>query len=328
MVNPKTLALGLFLLTCQGALFSQQLPLFTQYREYYGYINPAALTTDFLASSRYSFNAFGVSHREQWLSGKFSAVRTSVARGEFFFETGSSVSFVAGGYFMSDKVGSTNQVGFLGRGAVYLGDPAHNFFGLGFTAGAVQYSIKIDRRKFRVNNAGDPLVNDLTSDAKPDLGVGLFGVMELGKDINVYGGVSMPQLFGLAFDLSPPGQEGLFTYEKTLHLYNYAGVYINTSFGNQDYSFIEISTWGKYIPGLSYHADFNFRYQISTPFWVGAGIATTGTAHLETGFNIGISGRDGYMKLGFGYDVPFSNDIHSYIGSSFEVNLSFIFEKS
>lgn len=329
---PPWIALSALLLiclfVCPPPLSAQQLPLFTQYREYYGYINPASLTTDFLASNRYAFNAFGVSHRRQWVGSGFAAVTTSTARGEFFFENNGGPSFLTGGYFMSDKAGSTSFTGLYGRAALFLGDPLSNFFGLGFNVGAVQYTINTEKSNPRVNDPNDPYIGHLPFKIIPDIGVGIFGVMELNRDINLFGGVSMPQLFG--FSLNPArSQDQDIDYVRLMHLYNYFGVYINTSYGHSDYSFLEISTWGKYVPGLPYHADFNLRYQITTPLWIGAGLSTAGTVHLETGFNIGMPERDGYMKLGFGYDAPFNQKIgNTYLNNTFEVNLSFIFEKS
>lgn len=312
------------LLFISDQLFAQQLPLFTQYREYYGYVNPASISIDFLASDRRAFNAFGASHRRQWIGSTFPTVTSTVGRGEFFFSGNGSVSFLAGGYFMSDKAGAISFNGAYGRAALFIGDIEYgSFFSIGFTAGAVQHRVKTNR--LAAFDLTDPLLFVDANTIFPDLGAGIFGVLKANRDINLYGGISIPQLFGLQLDL--PTEEGVFTYERLFHLYNYAGVYINTSQGYDDYSFLEISVWGKYLPGLPYHADLNFRYQISTPFWIGVGASTTQNVHLETGVNLNFSNRDGYMKIGYGFDFPFNTDYASYVGSSHEINLTFIFEK-
>lgn len=96
----------------------QQLPLFTQYRDYYGYINPASVSIDFFVSDRTAFNAFGISHRRQWINSTFPTVVTTVGRGEFFFRSNNGPSFSVGGYFMSDKAGATSLNALYGRGAL------------------------------------------------------------------------------------------------------------------------------------------------------------------------------------------------------------------
>jgi len=64
------------------ASVAQQLPLFTQYRENIGIINPAAFNQDFLI---YENNlSFGASYRRQWV-GLESGPQTQTIRGEYLF---------------------------------------------------------------------------------------------------------------------------------------------------------------------------------------------------------------------------------------------------
>lgn len=321
MIAHLRLALAVGLMFSFFPAWGQQLPLFTQYREYYGYVNPASVSIDFFAHNRSIFNAFGVSHRRQWVKSGFPSITTTVGRGEFFFDLGDNLHILTGGYFMSDQAGATDFNGIMARGAVYIGNPETSFFGLGFTAGAVNHTIETSR--LAAYDLDDPLLYVNTSTLIPDLGVGLFGVLNIGSGHSLFGGVSMPQLFGLELDL--PTEEGTFSYDRLLHLYSYAGLYLQS----YDESFIELSLWGKYVEGLPYHLDLIFRYQFSKPFWVGVGGSTTKNAHLEAGFNItNFSERNNIIKIGYGFDFSFDPGYANFTGPTHEINISFLFDKA
>ena len=62
-------------------LQAQQLPLFSQYREYQGLINPGSVTNDYLTIGH--TKAVGLSHRRQWKDIP-NGISTQLARFEWF----------------------------------------------------------------------------------------------------------------------------------------------------------------------------------------------------------------------------------------------------
>ena len=208
-------------------------------------------------------------------------------------------------------------------GAIYVGDSEDNFIGLGFTVGPSQRSIRTSR--LAAYDLQDPLLYVNNDTIVPSIGVGLYGVLELGEHY-LFGGISTPQVLGTEIMLITENGDS-FVYDQLLHIYQYIGFYINTARSNRDYSFLEVSLWGKYVPNLPYHLDLNLRYQITDPMWLGVGISTTKSAHLEAGFNIPFAAKYSRIRVGYGFDFPFNSDYSTYTGGVHEVNLSWIIEK-
>ena len=316
------LTISLICLFASG-IFAQQLPIFNQYREYYGYINPASINMDFFAAvDREAFHSYGASHRRQWIGNTNFSSNTSMARGESFFELGPSVGITAGGFLMNDNIGATSFTGIYGRGSVYVGNLQGSFFGIGFTGGAVNHTL--DLNDLYVVDQDDQIISyERLSSISPDLGVGIFGVLDLDRtgDMLLYGGASIPQVLGLRISFDRFEQ---YDYDQLRHYYAHLGFYKETSY--RDYSFIEFSVWGKYIANLQPHLDFNFRYQIIRQFWFGAGYSTAKAIIAETGTNFAI-GDSRYLKIGYGFSTPFGVRYGQYTGSTHEVNLSIIIEK-
>lgn len=304
-------------------LSAQQLPLFTQYRENATIINPAALETDFFA---YGNNiTLGASYRSQW--GSISGgPRTQTLRGSYVGLNGGGVNLTAGGYLINDVTGPTGFTGFYGRiGGVLGSDPEYSGLAIGISGGMVQY--RIDADKVVVRDAGDPVAAQDNAQVYPDLGVGIYFYNTVGQDNYFYVGASVPQLFGL--NLNFTDDNGDFSVERARHYYGMAGYY---SFFDND-SFIEMSLWGKYIPGAPANLDFNIRYQLPAAIWIGTGLGRgLGTAgsnstnfHLDAGFTLGeAAGFDSTIRFGYGFDYSFSS-FGPPAGSTHEVNLSYSF---
>jgi hypothetical protein len=134
-----------------------------------------------------------------------------------------------------------------------------------------------------------------------------------GSDI-IYGGLSVPQIFGLA--LTVTNESGSYNFQRVPHYFATAGYY--KFIGEQ--SFIEASTWVKYVKGAPINLDVNLRGQISEFIWLGAGYSTARFVHTEVGFLFGDNPR---FKFGFGYDHSFST-IAPFFGAVHELNLSIL----
>ncbi len=302
-------------------LFSQQLSLFTQYRENITILNPAAVGGQYLTNEENL--TFGATHRAQW-QGIDGAPTTSTLRGDYLFDGGGSVSLLTGAYLINDQTGPTGFTGLYGRvGGLISGDPSYGGISLGLNFGMVQY--RVDASQIRLREEGDVIgVEDQTT-LYPDVGVGVFAYTLLDggifDDDYLYGGISVPQVFGL--DLTFTGQDGEFFTQRVQHMYAMVGLYKFL----RDESFVEPSLWVKYAPNAPVNLDFNLRYQMAANFWIGLGAATSQTMHLEAGFILGDNlGLNNSLRIGYGYDYSFT-DFGPYTGGAHELNLSFSLEK-
>lgn len=323
MIRPFLLPI-LLLITCLN-LPAQQLSLFTQYRENATIINPAAVESDFFA---YGNNiTLGASYRAQWV-GLSGGPRTQILRGSFMSMGGAGVNLTAGGYLINDVTGPTGFTGFYGRvGGIVGSDPEYSGLALGLSGGMVQY--RIDANKVQVRDGGDPVAAQDNSQLFPDLGVGLYFYNTVGDNNYFYVGASVPQIFGL--NLLFTDENGDFSVERIRHYYGMAGYY---AFFDND-SFIELSSWGKFVQGAPLNIDFNIRYQLPTSLWIGTGLGkgagTSGSNstnfHLDAGVVLGeAAGFDSTFRFGYGFDYSFSSFGPS-AGSTHEINLTYSFTR-
>lgn len=300
-------------LAAAASLNAQQLSLFTQYRENATVINPAAVESDFLAFGQNI--SFGASYRAQWV-GLDNAPTTQTLRGSYIHTHGAGVTFMAGGHVINDQTGPTGFTGAYGRIAgIVSGDPETGGFVVGLSAGAVNF--RVDASQIRLREQGDIVGTTDQSQFFPDVGVGLYYYRMVGRNDNmIYGGLSVPQVFGL--DLTFQNEEGEYSTKRVQHYYGMFGFY---AFLN-DNSFLEPSVWIKYTEGAPTNVDFNLRYFTPVNFWVGAGASTAGNAHLETGVMLGdLAGYENTFRIGYGFDYSFSSFGPS-AGATHEINLT------
>ena len=313
----QLLAIALLLCTGITSVQAQQLSLFTQYREQNTIVNPAAVSSDFLA---FGHNAsFGASYRVQWADFA-GAPRTQVLRGEYM-TTDFSTNLLVGGHLINDQTGPTGFTGFYGRLAgVISGDPEYNGISLGITAGAVQYGIRTDELVLKDEN--DITAAGAQGQTHPDVGVGVYAYtyLDSGRDGGyLYGGVSVPQLLGL--DLNFQDANGDFLLKRVRHFYGNIGF---MQFLRDD-SFLEPSIWVKYVPNAPINVDVNLRYQFAQNLWIGTGVSTAKNAHVEAGLLVGDNvSYSRNLKIGYGFDYSFSS-FGPFVGATHEVNLAFSF---
>lgn len=324
----------LLLVLCYFAfqqLDAQQLPLFNQYREYPGFVNPAAVNIDFFTrGTPEKMLTAGGGSRLQWVGNKDFTIQTSILHTESLYYL-DGVSLALGGFFLQDKVDVTAMNGFYGRGAVYIGEPSRSSFwgGLGFNVGYVHH--RIDIQKLKAYHGNDPLLQAYAplSSASYDVGVGAFGVFPFKSDDNggktLLLGVSIPQI------MEPEVKflDGA-TYDYNLIRHVFTQITFLSS-NSSDLKFFEASLWGKWVEGLGAHVDLNIRRQVNGNLWLGGGASSSGTFHLEIGTNLKLwetseasKNRDNFVKIGYGFDVPFNTRYASYLGASHELHCSFI----
>jgi len=310
--------LPLFLLTT-FYLQAQQLTLFTQYRENATIINPAAVEGDFLAFGQNM--TVGASYRAQW-TGISGAPRTQTLRFSYINAEGSGVSLMAGGHVINDQTGPTGLTGLYGRiSGVLSDDPLYGGFVLGLSAGMANFRVRSSEIVLREEN--DVIGTVDQSQFFPDIGAGLFFYrMFDGGALDgdyFYAGVSVPQLMGLDFTFQ--SENGEYLTKRIQHFYGQLGMY--NFFDNG--SFLEPSVWFKYAPNAPINADINIRYYLPASLWVGTGVSTAGTYHLEAGVLLGENaGFDNTIRIGYGFDHTFST-IGPAAGSTHEINLGISF---
>lgn len=322
----KFIVLPLIFLSSCTYLSAQLLPIFSQYRDYLGYVNPASPSLDLFTMGDPSrqFVKAGGGQRLQWIGSDNFKVNTSIFSGEAFFNF-DGVSVLGGGYYIHDQVDVTTTDCFHGRAALYIGNPEGSFWGgLGFSAGYMLHAIDIG--KLRSYEAGDPLLDyaKLTASSS-HLGVGAFGIYQIDNYDHVFiFGISTPQLFETELSFS---ENSAYDYIRFRHIFTHLSFITTTS---EYYGFFEISAWAKFVEGLRPNVDLNLRYQVSSPFWIGLGGSSNGSVNFEIGSHIGVgtfSSRDysdNAIKFGYAFAFPLNPKYSTYFGTTHEVNLSFL----
>jgi len=311
----KYINLIIFFLIGLNILSAQQLPVFTQYRANRGYINPASVDMDAID---YNLNLVtGASYRRQW-EGLESGPTTQTLHGSYRTDN-RGVSLLAGGYLINDSADKVGFTGIYGRFAGILSDDVEEYgISAGLTFGGVQYRLDLSGTDLL-----DPLASTNQGQWNVDVGLGLFAYTRVAHNDYFYGGISVPQTLGL--DLTFRTANNTFNAKRVQHYYGLIGYYLGL---NEDYHFIEISSWVKYVPNVPLNMDFNLRYHIGQTLWLGAGYGTGGTLHVEAGFslgdNIGMYGSN--IRIGYGFDSIFGNNIGGNFGSTHEVNVTYMKE--
>ena len=298
---------------------AQQLPLFTQYQENAGIINPAVVNSNYIL---YENNiSFGLSFRKQWV-GLANSPETQTLHGEYLYAQPGAFGWIAGGYILNDQTGPTSFTGAYGRVAgIITDDPYYGGLSFGLSFGAVQY--RVNASEIKLTEPNDILTADDQSRVYPDFGLGVYYYRQIEHGFldgdHVYAGLSIPQVFGLNLEFKD--ETGDFSTLRVQHYYALLGVY---HYLKND-SHLEPSIWVRYTPNAPVNIDFNVRYRMVSNFWIGTGVSTAGNYHLEAGYIIGENaGWDSHLIIGYGFDYSFST-FGPDAGSAHEINLSYSF---
>jgi type IX secretion system PorP/SprF family membrane protein len=311
----RIIFLFFLLLVGLSGLIAQQLPLLTQQREYWSYINPALISADYF---NYEYNVgIGASYRRQWSNQEFGP-RTAILRGEYLHNPGEGVSLISGFHFLRDALGPTGYTGAFGRiGAIISKDPyAYGSLSIGLTFGIVNFSI--DGSQVNLLSSGDILDNRVFSQMAPDMGLGVAYHYRFYNEDVFYAGISLPQMFN--FDLSIPTDDGEFSIGRVRHIYANLG-YIKTI---NEGTFIEFSSWLKHVAGGTPHVDLMARYQLIPHLAIELGASTAKQLRWGFGVNIGDPGNsDRLMRLNYNNEYSLES-YNGRFGVSHEVTISFL----
>jgi hypothetical protein len=87
-------------------------------------------------------------------------------------------------------------------------------------------------------------------------------------------------------------------------------------------SYLEVSSWVKYVEGAPLNADINLRYQLPSAPYLGAGFSTASNFTFEAGINVGQSyNADTHFRIGYAYGYSFRSFGPS-VGGTHEIQLA------
>ena len=317
-----TLCLIIGFISFYNFSYGQQLPIFTQYREYHSFINPASISNDYMMGE-YNLQT-GASYRTH--ASDIDGTPTSIfLRGEYILRTKGSFDLSFGGYALGYNTDPFKTNGAYGKvAALFTKDPFYGAFSIGLTFGAMQYSVDVGGlRPFHINDAIITASNQTAT--APDVGIGAFYYKQFRDGLFAgdvfYAGLSMPQILGskAMFDDGSTA----FSYQQERHIFAQGGYYKYFD----ELSFLHPSIWIKYVPTAPLHIDVNVQYQYKQNLWGGVGFSTSKIVHLELGTYINASsqGDKNRFKIGYGFDYSLG-DLNDLLGTAHEINLSFFMD--
>lgn len=314
----KNLLFIILLTTFSNQLLqAQQLPLFTQYTEMQTFLNPAAISIDYL---QYNMNqTAGLTYRLQWV-GIEDSPRTGLARYEFIREDNNLTTF--GGYILNDRIGASNVTGVYGRYSYQIRPSGNNnlLIGLGIAAGFLQYRLDGTQLEFE---ADDQLQGGSQVEYLPDFGLGFQITYYPESGTKFYAGAAVPQSVGLRANFRTQNNEEI-SIKRQYHVYANAGAIF--AVGQQ--GFMEPSVWFKYTQNAPVNIDFNIRQKFVNNFWMGLGYGTSNTLHLEMGLIMTdlLNLENAVVRVGYGFDYNMSA-YGNALGTTHELNVSYAWSR-
>lgn len=313
-----------FLLLIEG-MYCQQLPIFTEYRQYYSFINPASSSSEFF-DHRKKKTFIGLSVRQQNFGNSSSKLLDEIPKNIFFrleivlprksnlydrftFSLGCTIlehdinPIQYGGYYLSGKV----------KWKLSEDRDKIDFVSVGLNVGGLKH--RLDISSLKPHHIDDPLlVNYSSNDIFFNLGFGVFYYKQLNnrllarrrgkmkfriddkderqsaKGDKFYIGISVPQI-GQSLIYSNEVDE--FKIWKKTHWYSIVGYRLEGAGKKEDWdNYWEATLWGKYIDGQPFHFDFNLRHvwkKDPNHFWFGGGLKlawNTNVIHYGFGFSL------------------------------------------
>ena len=290
----------------------QQLPLQSQYNDLQGILNPAAVNTNYLYFN-HIFN-IGINHRSQW-TGIPNSPKTNTLHLDYVYENG-PFSLISGGHIIQDQVSRIKTTGFYGKiGGLFSDDPKETGISVGITGGIVQYGI--DTRDAQLIDEDDALAFAKSNKLYPDVGFGVAFYRRLHKnDDLIFGGLSVPQILGL--NLAYRNDNNNFDLKRTQHYYAQIG-YLRNLY--RETSFLEFTSWIKYVKGAPVNVDLNVKYQITNLLYIGSGLNSSGMYSGNVGLELNNRVGDNVIRLNYGFGLPFFSTSPQF-GASHEIGLS------
>jgi len=207
--------IGLYFCLQTAVSHAQQLPLFTQYSEFGGLVNPAHIPFDNLHFGQDV--SVGVAYRDQWIQLP-DRPKTLAARYEKSTNHRHGANLTFGGTLLHDEIGVFTTTEIKGRLATFFktkGSSEIGGFSLGINFGLSQYRANL--ADFAYIDIDPILFRENTSAVNPDLGIGVAFINEFKNRDYLQVGFSVPQIFGL--DHTYKNSRKQFDIKQVPHFY-------------------------------------------------------------------------------------------------------------
>ncbi|MCP4442368.1 MAG: type IX secretion system membrane protein PorP/SprF [Aureispira sp.] len=294
-------------------VYSQQLPLLSEYQHSATMLNPAMTGWEDITS-------IAATYRHQW-TGMTQAPRTAMLNFNYFADR-QNMGF--GGMFMHDQTGPTSFTGLQLNYAYHLrfksekeGLYKRHRLLLGISLSGLMYRLK--GADLLYNDVDDPLiVNGNDTKFLPDAGAGIFYYNDL-----YYVGISVPQMISL--NVKFHDDTALSNMRRVAHMYFNTGVRIKLNGKQQQEDskakkhFLVPSVWLKYAPSSPLHFTANLRYVWDNVFQIGLGASTD--ASIIADFNVTVKKQ---FRIGYAFSVG-ANSLTRHTGTNHEVMLTYVF---
>lgn len=309
------------MLFCGKVVYSQQLPLYSQYLYNKFLINPAHAGSD-------GYTSFNATYREQWrgytgdpktysLSGQLRVLKHGYTLRKILF-TDHRLKYIPktegkiglGGYIFADRNGLVHRTGFQFTYAyhTWLRDYTQLSLGLGLTG--YHFIIKADESSFE--NPDEPWLNDNLRKGifVPDADFGVY-IVSPHYDI----GLSAQQLFGSAAKI------GEYAY-KNFRMYRHYYLFGSYTFETGAKTEIEPSALFKISELFLPQADIGVTYVYDRTIWAGLDYRTGGAVIAHLRFKYVLSNVN-QTAIYFGYAYDYSlNKIQKATTGTHEVTVA------
>ncbi|MDA3880227.1 MAG: type IX secretion system membrane protein PorP/SprF [Prolixibacteraceae bacterium] len=289
----------LLLVTIVNA-FAQQDPLFTQYMNNPGIINPA------YAGSNGAMNLKGI-FRKQWLGMDWSPTTTTISFSSplIKYDVGLGVTF------LDDQIGPMHQTGLYADYSRYFRFPKKRNLALGLKVGFNYYDINLTNLR---SHEYDPVLelNPQTKAFLPNFGVGLYYFSP-----KFYAGLSIPKL--IRNDIKDTDNTLLILGKEERHYFLTTGALFNI---DDPVLRLRTSTMAHIINGSPSSVEAEATAIFYDKVWLGFGyrLGDAITAHLR----LQITHK---LQIGYSYDLNNSR-LKQYNNGSHEIFFSYDFSFS
>lgn len=271
--------------------YSQQDAQYTQYMYNTINVNPA------YAGSRGVLSVFGL-HRTQWV-GLDGAPTTNA------FSINSPINnsnLGVGLSFVNDRIGPTveNTISADLSYTIKTSESYKLSFGIKGTANL----FNLDVNKLKVQNQGDPLLQNLNNNFSPNVGAGVYFHSD-----KSYVGLSVPNFF----ETKRYDDNDIAVYKERMNLYLIGGYVFDLSSNLK----FKPAFLGKVVEGAPLQLDLSGNFLINEKFVLGAAWRWSAAVSAMAGFQV----SDG-LYIGYGYDLE-TTKLANYNSGSHEIFLRF-----
>ncbi len=296
----KRLVIFSAILLSSTALFSQQLPLYSQYMMNDFYINPAIAGT-----KEYAPIVLGV--HKQWVGIKEAPSTQTVSGHTSLYHS----TMGLGGILFHDKYGPSSEIGLKVAYSYIFKITRHDRISLGLAAECYQY--KLDERNFEPTWYDDPSLSYLIE--KTIIPDATFGVYAYGK--RYYASLSVGNLFQSKMKVNQNIKEN----KMVRHYFLYGGYRFNFDSKKKrnkvsDFE-IEPSVLFKMTELTPLQADINLKFFIKQDYWFGFSVRTGEAFNTSDSFSVNIGVKHKQYFFGWTTDITVS-DLSNYSWGSQE----------